>query len=107
MSETESGSEYTMKSMMRGPCPDCDGWSAAYMEVCEACGADLDRDETELVTREEAKERVREANETNGETPCPACESEHTFSEFVDAEGCPSCDKSLAQLRAISRGGRA
>jgi len=39
--------------------------------------------------------------------PCPACEERHHYGVFVDNEGCPDCGRSLAELRAIARGGRA
>jgi len=39
--------------------------------------------------------------------PCPACGEPHQFGVFTDNEGCPDCGRSLAELRAIARGGRA
>lgn len=31
-------------------------------------------------------------------TPCPKCGSKHYFKAFSEADGCPSCDRSLSEL---------
>ncbi len=48
-----------------------------------------------------------ESEVTREGVPCPACESRYPFGRFEENDGCPSCDRSMAELRAIERGGRA
>jgi len=48
-----------------------------------------------------------ESDVTREGVPCPGCGERHHFGVFVREDGCPDCDRTMAELRAIERGGRA
>jgi ssDNA-binding Zn-finger/Zn-ribbon topoisomerase 1 len=56
----------------------------------------------ERATGEPVEEKVTEEG-----VPCPACGERHHYGVFTREEGCPDCGRTLAELRAIARGGSA